>query len=256
MKTPPEKAIAIQSPFDEWTKAVAHGLTRRKSLQLLGGGLSGALLALGLPKSWGAPTPSPGCGHICAPLAPPASTQTAFELCKDKCEDCKSCQGTPSLTTTNALVCTNATPCRSASGLACCEPDQNCCGVVCCDVDFFDCCAGTCLTRCPAGQSRDPKQNCACVCDSGVACNGGCCSSGQDCCGGNCLTPCPSPGSVRDASTCQCVPFNGAQFTCANGSSQTLGCQRNSCEGLKTIATTSVCSAINSTLSTFTCTPC
>jgi hypothetical protein len=198
MKTPPEKAIAIQSPFDEWTKAVAHGLTRRKSLQLLGGGLSGALLALGLPKSWGAPTPSPGCGHICAPLAPPASTQqqqqqqqqAAFESCKDACEDCKSCQGTPSLTTTNALVCTNATPCRSASGLACCEPDQRCCGVVCCDVDFADCCAGACLTFCPAGQTRDPT-TCQCVstrfrangkCASGSAVsNGGCLGFGSSC---------------------------------------------------------------------------
>ena len=145
MKTPPEKATAIQSPFDEWTKSLAHGLTRRKSLQLLGGGLSGALLALGLPKSWGATTApttgGKGCGSICAPLFDKRN-RAAFESCTNACEDCYSCQGTPTMTSTQVLVCNNATPCRSASGLACCQSGQNCCGVVCCT---GDCCGGTCL---------------------------------------------------------------------------------------------------------------
>jgi hypothetical protein len=160
MKTPPEKASALQSPFDEWTKALAHGLTRRKSLQLLlGSSLSGALLTLGLPKTWATPTAGgQGCGSICAPLFNPHN-QAAFESCTNACEDCKSCQGTPTLTSTQVLVCNNATPCRSASGLACCQTGQNCCGAVCCSAD---CCAGTCLPACPPGQIRDPN-TCNCI---------------------------------------------------------------------------------------------
>ena len=158
MKTPPEKANTVQSPFDEWTKAVAHGLTRRKTLQLIGGTFTGAFLALHGPKAWAAPSTGPqGCGHICAPLFHPGN-QAAFESCTNTCEDCYSCQGTPTMTTTQVLVCNNATPCRSASGLACCQTGQNCCGVVCCS---GDCCAGTCYPACPAGTVRDPN-TCQC----------------------------------------------------------------------------------------------
>ena len=161
MKTPPEKASAVQSPFDEWTKAVAQGLTRRKTLQLIGGTFTGALLALRGPKAWAAP--STGCGHICAPLFHPGN-QTAFESCTNACEDCYSCNGSPTMTSTQTLVCNNATPCRNAGGLACCQtqngqPVQNCCAGVCCT---GDCCAGTCLPACPAGQVREP-QSCTCV---------------------------------------------------------------------------------------------
>jgi len=107
---------------------VGPRLTRRKSLQLLGASLSGALLTLGLPRSWAAAaTGGKGCGQICAPLFNPRN-QAAFESCSNACEDCKSCQGTPTMTSTQVLVCNNATPCRSASGLACCQSGQNCCG--------------------------------------------------------------------------------------------------------------------------------
>jgi hypothetical protein len=54
MKPRPANPSAVKNQFDEWAKAVAHGLTRRKTLQLLSGGLTGALLALGGPKSWAA----------------------------------------------------------------------------------------------------------------------------------------------------------------------------------------------------------
>jgi hypothetical protein len=155
MKTPPEKATAIQSPFDEWTKSLAYGLTRRKTLQLLGGGLSGALLALGLPKSWAAPsTGDKGCGHICATLF--KIDQAAFESCTHACEDCKSCGGTPKLNGIwpQGFTCTaTTTPCRSASGLVCCQTGT-------------DCCLGNppqvCYTPCNPDQVRDPS-TCRCV---------------------------------------------------------------------------------------------
>src|SRR4029077_20062946 len=134
---------------------LAHGLTRRESLQLLlGSSLSGALLTLGLPKTWATPTAGgQGCGSICAPLFNPLN-QAAFESCTNACEDCKSCQGTPTLTSTQVLVCNNATPCRSASGLALRPTRQNCCEAVCCPAYS---CAGPCLPACPPGQIRDPN---------------------------------------------------------------------------------------------------
>src|SRR5205085_12684558 len=98
MKTRQGKPSAVDTQFDEWAKAVAHGLTRRKTLQLLGGSFTGALLALTGSKGWAAPSPgNQGCGHICAPLFNPHN-QGAFSACTQACEDCKSCQGTPTMT--------------------------------------------------------------------------------------------------------------------------------------------------------------
>ncbi len=213
MKTPPEKASAIQSPFDEWTKKLAHELTRRKSLQLLGGSLSGALLTLALPKSWAATTApttgGKGCGQICAPLFNP-SNQAAFESCTNACEDCRSCQGAPTLTSTQVLVCNNATPCRNASGLACCQSGQNCCGAVCCSAD---CCAGTCLPTCPPGQIRDPN-TCNCIAPTLFGLN--CVCSNNTAVGFSC-TSYPSSDACNIAATSSLCPSacGGASVTSA-----------------------------------------
>jgi hypothetical protein len=157
MKDQLEKEYVVGNRFDELAKTVAGGLTRRKTLQLIGGSITGVLVSL---NAWGAPGNGKGCGQICAPLFNPHD-QGAFSACTEACEDCKSCNGTPSLTSTQALVCAGATPCRSAGGgLACCQAGANCCGAgICCETD---CCAGTCLPACPAGTVRDPV-NCTCV---------------------------------------------------------------------------------------------
>ena len=204
MKNPLEKASAIQSPFDEWTKTLADRLTRRKTLQLLGGSLSGVLLALGGPKSWAAPTTGgQGCGHICAPLFNP-SNQAAFESCTNACEDCMSCQGTPTMTSTQVLVCNNATPCRSASGLACCQNGQNCCGPVCCSAD---CCAGNCLPACPSGETRDPT---TCACPSALI--QGSCVCGNNtgfgffCISGDCKSVCATACGSAGVTSASCSP--------------------------------------------------
>lgn len=153
MNTQRNNPSTVDTQFDEWAKAVAHGLNRRKTLQLIGGTFTGALLALRGQKAWARPsTGTRGCGHICAPLFNPQN-QGAFAACTQACEDCKSCQGTPMMTSTNVLVCNNATPCRNGGSLACCSGGQNCCGGVCCNAD---CCGGQCLPACTAGFVRDP----------------------------------------------------------------------------------------------------
>ena len=195
MKTRRTNTSVVDTQFDEWAKAVAHGLTRRKVLQLLSGGLTGALMALRGPKASAAPAIGvKGCGHICAPLFNPHN-QGAFEACTQACDDCKSCRGIPMMTSMNSFMCNNATPCRNAgSGLICCSSGQNCCAAVCCTgtccggnccPSNMECCGSTCVSPCSPGYSLDP-QTCQCVCDT--PCAGGCCQSGEICCGTTCVS--------------------------------------------------------------------
>src|SRR5947209_6383309 len=93
----PANPNAVETHFDEWTKAVAHGLTRRKTLELIGGTFTGAFLALSGSKARAATTAPTtgggnGCGQICAPLFNPRN-QANFNACTQACEDCKSCHG-------------------------------------------------------------------------------------------------------------------------------------------------------------------
>ena len=203
MKTRRTNSNAVDTQFDEWAKAVAHGLTRRKTLQLIGGGFTGALVALRGRKAWAIPsTGTQGCGHVCAPLFN-RRDQTNFEACTQACEDCKSCQGIPTMTSTQVLVCNNATPCRSAgSGLMCCSSGQNCCGGVCCNTD---CCGGQCLPACTAGFQRDPS-TCQCGCPSGTTLCGTQCVAPSQCCNGQvCLSPLVCCGGTACMTAAACL---------------------------------------------------
>jgi hypothetical protein len=220
MKTPRTNASAVDTQFDEWAKAVAHGLTRRKILQLLGGGFTGALVALRGQKAWADPSPgTKGCGHICAPLFNPQN-QGAFAACTQACEDCKSCQGIPTMTSTQVLVCNNATPCRNGGGLACCSGGQNCCLNVstntgtCCT---GDCCQGTCYpTSCPAG--RDPQ---TCQCNPQFATNRLMCqcndfSVQENCVSAPCLLGvCQDNPAMNAACETICANNRGYSATCS-----------------------------------------
>lgn len=221
MNAQQDKPSATESQFDEWTKAVAHGLSRRKTLQLLSGGVSGLLLALSGPKSRAvttvpltapaAPTGggAKGCSQLCAHLAHnPKARQACLEACQcgqlcapvfnlralapfvacaEACVDCKTCKGTPALTLTSpqVLVCSGATPCRSGSGVTCCSFDSQV------PQNSQVCCTGTCAGPCVAGQTYNCSTH-ACECLSGTLCNGAC------------VAPCPA-GATLNLSTCQCV---------------------------------------------------
>ena len=144
MKNRLEKKDSVGNRFDELAKILAGGLTRRKTLQLIGGSVLAVYLATG--RAWGAATGS--CKDTCASLFN-KDNMAAFNACTKACEDCKSCGGTPSFGGT--LVCVGATPCRRADGkgkLTCCQ-------------DGAECCQGMCLKVCPLGTVRDP-QTCGC----------------------------------------------------------------------------------------------
>lgn len=157
MKTRQEKESAVGSQFDELAKTLADGLTRRKTLQLISGSLTGVLVSLGIPKTWGAPGNGngKGCGQICAPLFNPHN-QAVFAACTTTCENCKSCSGTPSFAN-GALVCAGATPCSGT----CCPATAECCG-------------GACLQPCAPGKVRNPDCTCGgpnflrCFCGDGA----------------------------------------------------------------------------------------
>ena len=89
MEIRPANPNAVENQFDEWTKAVARGPSRRKILQLLSGGLVGACLALRGSNSWAqgstssaaptATTPSGAKDHITA-----ASAQKGLSICRNQ----------------------------------------------------------------------------------------------------------------------------------------------------------------------------
>ena len=209
MKARQDHPSAVDTQFDEWAKAVAHGLTRRKTLQLIGGTFTGAFLALRGSKAWAAPSPgTQGCGHICAPLFNP-SNQAAFSACTQACEDCQSCHGSPSMVNTSpqVLVCTGATPCRSGSGVICCKTGDA--------IVQQTCCHGACYNPCTGGQVLSAT-TCTCACPSG-----------STLCNGTCVGPC-SGAQVLNPTTCTC---GCASVTCGTNQSQdptTCACVCNS----------------------------
>ena len=203
MKAREDHPSAVDTQFDEWAKAVAHGLTRRKTLQLIGGTFTGAFLALRGSKAWATPSPgTQGCGHICAPLFNP-SNQAAFNACTQACEDCQSCHGNPSLTTTapQVLVCSGATPCRSGSGVICCTVDAQT------PANSQTCCHGACYNPCTGGQVLSAT-TCTCACPSGSQCCSGqevCLDHLDVCCGGTCVPSGQCCGGVVCLSGQTCI---------------------------------------------------
>jgi|GEM_PF-1458094 len=109
MKTRPADRHAVENQFDEWTKAVARRPSRRKTLQLVSGGLLGALLtSIGWKKSWAAssttstaPTASPP-GGADADIAA-ASAQTGLSICRN--QEYALCTGVQCFVYNNVAYC-------------------------------------------------------------------------------------------------------------------------------------------------------
>lgn len=84
MKTRPANPNAVENHFDEWTKAVAGRPSRRKTLQLLSGGLLGALLGLRGSKSWAASTPFTSTPVGADENIAAASAQNGLSICRNQ----------------------------------------------------------------------------------------------------------------------------------------------------------------------------
>src|ERR1700686_4628095 len=90
MKTQREEQSVPKSQFDELAKTLADGLTRRRTLQLIGGSVTGALALFGMPKAWGddgkgkEKEKEKDCSRICAPFS---GDLTAFNRCKKACDE-------------------------------------------------------------------------------------------------------------------------------------------------------------------------
>src|SRR5262245_61818242 len=104
--------------FDELSKTLALGLTRRGALRQLGGGLAGALLAsVGLRTARGAP-PVTNCAGYCRSLGFTPGNGNAYGNCVSNCSNCVQGGG------------------QACGGAGCCAgtPTSYCCSGTCTDL--------------------------------------------------------------------------------------------------------------------------
>jgi len=183
--------------FDDITKALATGTSRRKMVKGL---LAGAAGIVGLRR---------------------VATLEAAPTCRALGESCRTdascCSG-------QHLFCQQI----GATGAQRCECETGFinCGGVCvagpgpCCVEGQVACGGACFNECPSGEVFNTA-TCTCECASGTTrCNGECvtnctggqvlqadctcaCPTGSEVCQGNCVASC-SGGQTLDPTTCQC----------------------------------------------------
>lgn len=239
------------SRFDDLTKALARGRSRRHILQALAGAVGGGLLALTGRDAAAAP----GKGG-----KPQGRCPAGYTNCRGKCvilaadeNNCGAC----------AVVCPAGWDCCAG---ACRSPESflddvgNCgaCGTVCAANEL--CCAGTCVPN-----DEDNCGTCGNSCDGAEVCCAGTCTCGTcadgevctgdllcfgDCgcpgvtqrCGGDKCTYCPGEASP-DPITCACVcpltaadcnattqTFNAAECTCECNDPATFDCGSLCCD--------------------------
>jgi len=244
--------------FDEFTKRLATGTSRRRVLKgLMGGAVGGSLVALGFggaPHRVFAADP-----NACA--APGASCATAGDCCQGDCKGgtcaCSSdtsnpwagcdCTAGDASSCGDGLVCCPTTNDPSGPGICAptttgCVPPPQCIesGDAC--AKNGDCCDG--LVCCTASGDTGGPGTCTatakCVheCSSGP---GGTCESNADCCVGKCdlnagICYCSDP--ARPDVGCPCQPGDSSacggqpDLCCTNGTcaSPSVGCQQPECK--------------------------
>jgi hypothetical protein len=159
-------------PFDEFTMALAEGVTRREALRRLGGGLAGALLAsLGMRPAWGDPL---DCHAFCLCLPP--------GLHRDRCLSdagrgfglCISCLAD------RRRLCLVPNPIGGQEEFTCCSPGQTCCpGAGCRNLRTDSNHCGACGRACQKGEECRGGKCVPCVPLGGSGCR-----QGLECCGG------------------------------------------------------------------------
>jgi hypothetical protein len=207
----------MQEPFDELSKALAGGISRREAFRRAGGLLVGAVAAsLGLDRlAWAVPGE---CARECRRVFPGGGD--AQRACIYDCDQCKKACGPPL-----HGVCTDE--CRVA-----CRPD--CVKLGYPAGDELDFCVHVCAV-CKAqqrGLCQDPQQGNAAVCccehgkkDCGDKAPGPksqahCCTRRSECCGNS---HCCNPQSTQGVSKC-CPSADGSSMLCVNTSLDEKNC--------------------------------
>jgi hypothetical protein len=217
----PEEVLPVNwsdDDFEELSKALARGVSRRKALRLVAASVaSGVLSGLGLGHVRAAPN---RCAQACA-FEPKGPRQAA---CK---QACKRCGGDLS------RVC-------FGTEIICCPPDSVCCdgpaGTTCC-AEGEQCCGGTCVEECPEGSFLDPE-TCECVPFST------CTTCADNPCGVDPLAVCgenPQSGFCLCAQTvdetCACVqPICGDLCAMSTDCPEGFACIVDECCGFATCA--------------------
>jgi len=199
--------------FDDITRALATGVSRRKMLKGL---LAGAAGVVGLSRV------VPAAAQITQACGAGGKEN---RLLGDSCNNKNCCSASAH------QVCEKV----SATGAYRCECDLNSgfisCGGQCvstscanggtlntttctcessCPATAPESCNGQCFAACPTGTTRDAT-SCSCLCDAGTVA-----------CGGSCVTPC-SGNQVRDAS-CNCVCPSGTEACPADSTTCVIPC--------------------------------
>jgi hypothetical protein len=228
--------------FDEWTKDLARGVSRREALRRLGGGLAGAILAwLGVGRAWAAPNP---CSAFCNSLRHPAQRKNCNNACK-QCGD--NVQNVcPSLDSDKVTCCSQGTGCCSGT-CSSLGTNQNCaaCGNAC--TGGQSCVNGTC--QCPSGQAICPGGTTCCP-TTQACCNGVCCNAGEGCNGGACVAArvCRGDyctGTVNQCpSQCDCFATTEGGSLCLDDTSVGVVCGTNACMSSDECPAGTFCAAV------------
>jgi hypothetical protein len=206
---------AVSESFDELTRALGTGVSRRRALKIFFAAAASSALGLQFRSVRAqAATCGPGVGmctngKCCS--APGTHCCPGDVHCCFNSGPLSRCCGLEVCCGEGDVCCPNATGNGVANGGLCCPAGSTCCGNVCCPPGQA-CQSGTC-GGCPAGL---------------VACNGTCCLAGQVC-----LTDtfgsqvCCEPGQAACGKICcsagtQCV--DPATFTCSGCPSGQFDC--------------------------------
>jgi hypothetical protein len=136
-----------QNAFDDLTRALARGTSRRQALKLLGGSLAGGLLAvLGVGEAAADDTCKP-IGKKCKKNSQCCSGNCANGTCAPTCPSANVCGSTCLTAPCDANQCLTCDP-TSGTCASNCTSDQTCSNGVCCASGKVGLSNGTCATPC------------------------------------------------------------------------------------------------------------
>jgi hypothetical protein len=195
----------MEEPFDQLSKALAEGVSRREAFRRAGGLLLGAVLAsLGLDRlAWGQTDP---CLAVCAYYL--VRERSSYKGCLKDCRKCEKrgrdgCRSPQGRCCPKGAVCCGAQACCGENDVCCagsveidgvdveagtcCHqngPKKDCCHLeplpgktsnFCVDLKTDESHCGDCNTNCADTSSRRPP----------LCCDGDCCREGEECCRGD-----------------------------------------------------------------------